>query len=128
MVKEKILVVDDEPGIVELVRLNLEDNDYQVVTAQDGQRALEAYYSEMPDLIVLDIIIPKINGLEVCQTIRRQSNVPIIMLTALSDAEEELKGLESGADDYIGKPFSPGELVARVRAVLRRAKKQVSPL
>lgn len=128
MVKEKILVVDDEPGIVELVRLNLEDNDYQVVTAQDGQRALEAYYSEMPDLIVLDIMIPKMNGLEVCQTIRRQSNVPIIMLTALSDAEEELKGLESGADDYIGKPFSPGELVARVRAVLRRAKKQASPL
>ncbi|MBF8304338.1 MAG: two component transcriptional regulator, winged helix family [Dehalococcoidia bacterium] len=128
MVKEKILVVDDEPGIVELVRLNLEDNDYQVVTAQDGQRALEAYYSEMPDLIVLDIMMPKMNGFEVCQTIRRQSNVPIIMLTALSDAEEELKGLESGADDYIGKPFSPGELVARVRAVLRRAKKQASPL
>ena len=128
MVKEKILVVDDEPGIVELVRLNLEDNDYQVVTAQDGQRALEAYYSEMPDLIVLDIMMPKMNGFEVCQTIRRQSNVPIIMLTALSDAEEELKGLESGADDYIGKPFSPGELVARVRAVLRRAKKKASPL
>ena len=128
MVKEKILVVDDEPGIVELVRLNLEDNDYQVVTAQDGQRALEAYYSEMPDLIVLDVMMPKMNGFEVCQTIRRQSNVPIIMLTALSDAEEELKGLESGADDYIGKPFSPGELVARVRAVLRRAKKQASPL
>lgn len=128
MVKDKILVVDDEVNIVDLVRIFLEQADYQVITAGNGHQAMGLYYRENPDLIILDIMMPGISGLEVCRAIRRESNVPIIMLTALRDDEDELSGLEIGADDYVTKPFSPGELVARVRAVLRRVKGKIAPL
>lgn len=127
MSKGKILVVDDEAKIVDLVRLYLEKDDYQVVTAGDGQRALELFYREKPDLVVLDIMLPGMDGLEVCRNIRRQSGVPIIMLTARSEDVDKLMGLELGADDYITKPFSPRELVARVRAVLRRTRGEIAP-
>jgi two-component system alkaline phosphatase synthesis response regulator PhoP len=116
-----ILVVDDEPKIVKLARDYLERNGYQVAVAGDGQTALAAFRHGRPDLVVLDLNLPGMDGLEVCRAIRRQSDVPIIMLTARVDEVDRLIGLELGADDYITKPFSPRELVARVRAVLRRA-------
>lgn len=121
MAKGKVLLVDDERKILSLVRAYLEREDYQVIEATDGQQALEAFRHNSPDLIVLDLMLPKLDGLEVCREIRRSSAVPIIMLTARDEDADKLVGLELGADDYITKPFSPRELVARVRAVLRRA-------
>ncbi|MBI2852931.1 MAG: response regulator transcription factor [Chloroflexi bacterium] len=128
MSRGKILVVDDEPKIVSLVRTYLEREDYQVSDALDGRRALEAFRREIPDLIILDIMLPEMDGLEVCREIRRSSDVPIIMLTARGEDADKLVGLELGADDYITKPFSPRELVARVRAVLRRSRPYAVPL
>jgi DNA-binding response OmpR family regulator len=119
--KEKILVVDDEAKIVELVRAYLERDGYQVLTAYDGRQALELARRERPDLMVLDLMLPEVDGLEVCRILRRESSLPIIMLTARDEEPDKLVGLELGADDYITKPFSPREVVARVRAVLRRA-------
>jgi DNA-binding response OmpR family regulator len=116
----KILVVDDQPKIVKLVRTYLEGAGYQVFTAYDGQEGLALFRHEHPDLIVLDLMLPEIDGLDVARTIRRRSEVPIIMLTARAEEADRLIGLELGADDYVVKPFSPRELVARVRAVLRR--------
>lgn len=127
MSKGKILVVDDEAKIVDLVRLYLDKEGYQVVTAADGRKALELFHTEKPDLLVLDLMLPEVDGLEVCRAIRRQSGVPIIMLTARSEDVDKLMGLELGADDYITKPFSPRELVARVRALLRRARGEMAP-
>lgn len=127
MAKGKILVVDDEAKIVDLVRLYLEKEDYQVVTAGDGRRALDIFPKENPDLLVLDLMLPEVDGLEVCRAIRRYSGVPIIMLTARSEDMDKLMGLELGADDYITKPFSPRELVARVKAVLRRSRGEMAP-
>ena len=121
MAKGKILVVDDERKILSLVRAYLEREGYQVTEAVDGHQALETFRHETPDLIILDIMLPGIDGLEVCREIRRTSAVPIIMLTARDEDSDKLIGLELGADDYITKPFSPRELVARVRAVLRRS-------
>ncbi|MBI2849410.1 MAG: response regulator transcription factor [Chloroflexi bacterium] len=121
MSKGKILLVDDEKKILSLVRAYLEREGYQVIEATDGQQGLEAFRRESPDLIVLDLMLPKIDGLEVCREIRRTSSVPIIMLTARDEDIDKLVGLELGADDYITKPFSPRELVARIRAVLRRS-------
>jgi len=112
--------VDDDPKIVDLVRLYLERDGYQVFTARDGQEALEAARQKHPDLIVLDLLLPRVDGLEVCRFLKGESEVPVIMLTAKSTEEDKILGLESGADDYITKPFSPRELVARVRAGLRR--------
>jgi len=117
---ERILMVDDEPKIVKLARDYLEQGGFRVVTAADGMTALAVARSARPDLIVLDLKLPGKDGLDVCQTLRRESDVPIIMLTALVEEIDRLIGLELGADDYITKPFSPRELVARVRAVLRR--------
>ncbi len=117
---EVILVVDDEPKIVRLARDYLEQGGFQVLTAGDGAAALKMARCERPDLIVLDLMLPELDGLDVCRTLRRESDVPIIMLTARSDEADRLIGLELGADDYITKPFSPRELVARVRATLRR--------
>jgi len=117
---ELILVVDDEPKIVKLARDYLERNGYQVVTAEEGNMALTVARHERPDLIVLDLNLPGLDGLDVCRALRRESDVPIIMLTARVEETDRLIGLELGADDYITKPFSPRELVARVRAVLRR--------
>ena len=115
-----ILVVDDEPKIAQLARDYLEHAGFRVLTAADGRAALRAVSRERPDLIVLDLRLPDIDGLDVTRTLRKASTVPIIMLTARDDESDKLIGLELGADDYMTKPFSPKELVARVRAVLRR--------
>jgi DNA-binding response OmpR family regulator len=120
---QKILVVDDEQKMVKLVRSYLEGAGFKVVMAFDGQQALTLFRHEQPDLIVLDLMLPEIDGLDVARTIRRTSDVPIIMLTAKAEETDRLIGLELGADDYVVKPFSPRELVARVRAVLRRTSK-----
>ncbi len=127
MAKGKILVVDDEAKIVELVRLYLEKEGYRVLSAGDGKKALELFRKEKADLVVLDIMLPEMDGWEVCQTIRRESNVPIIMLTARSEEVDKLVGLGLGADDYVTKPFSPRELAARVGTVLRRVGVQSPP-
>jgi two-component system alkaline phosphatase synthesis response regulator PhoP len=124
---ETILVVDDEPKIVRLARDYLEHSGYRVVTAGDGQMALDSVRQNRPDLVVLDLNLPGLDGLEVCRRIRRDSDVPIIMLTARVEETDRLIGLELGADDYITKPFSPRELVARTRAVLRRTGGQSRP-
>jgi two-component system alkaline phosphatase synthesis response regulator PhoP len=116
-----VLVVDDEPRIVDLVRLYLEREGFRVVAAADGEEAIAANAREAPDLIVLDLMLPRLDGLEVCRRIRRTSDVPIVMLTARDDDVDVVVGLEVGADDYVAKPFNPRALVARVRAVLRRA-------
>ena len=124
---ELILVVDDEAKIVKLARDYLEQSGFQVIAAEDGTTALAAARGERPDLIVLDLNLPGMDGLDVCRAIRRESSTPIIMLTARVEEMDRLIGLELGADDYITKPFSPRELVARVRAVLRRVQGDVQP-
>jgi len=118
---QTILVVDDEPEIVRLVRSYLEQDGYRVVTAYNGEEALYTARHEKPDLVVLDVLMPKMDGLEFTRRVRREQDVPIIMLTARADETDRIVGLEIGADDYVTKPFSPREVVARVRAVLRRA-------
>jgi len=120
MASKKVLVVDDDVKTVELVRLYLDRDGYQVLTAYDGVEALRLARESYPDLIVLDLMLPDIDGLEVCRVLRHESDVPIIMLTARTTDQDKLTGLDIGADDYITKPFSPKELAARVRAVLRR--------
>lgn len=120
-----ILVVDDEPKVARLARDYLEKNGFRVTTAGDGQSALAAARREKPDLIILDLMLPVIEGREVCRILRRESDVPIIMLTALSEEIDQVTGLEIGADDYITKPFSVRALVARVRALLRRTRGEV---
>lgn len=122
---ELILVVDDEPKIVRLAHDYLEQSGFRVLPAGDGMTALAAARREKPDLVVLDLNLPAMDGLDVCRTLRRESSVPIIMLTARAEETDRLIGLELGADDYIVKPFSPRELVARVRAVLRRTQGDV---
>jgi len=119
-----ILVVDDEPQIAEIATDYLRLAGFDVITAGDGVRALEAVRGRRPDLVVLDLGLPRMDGTEVARTIRRESDLPIIMLTARVQEDDRLHGLEIGADDYITKPFSPRELVARVRAVLRRTEKR----
>lgn len=117
----KILIVEDEAKLIRTVRLYLEQAGYSVAWAEDGQHGLAAFRNEKPALVLLDLNLPgELDGLDVCRTLRRESNVPIIMLTARSEETDRLIGLELGADDYIVKPFSPREVVARVRAVLRR--------
>ena len=116
-----ILVVDDEPHIVETLRLYLERDGFRVLPAHDGEAALKLFDREKPDLIILDLMLPRVSGLDVCRAIRARSAVPIVMLTARSEEVDKLIGLELGADDYVTKPFSPREVAARVRAVLRRA-------
>ncbi len=118
---QSILVVDDEPSISELVSYNLGLAGFRVQTACTGPQALKVFQRANPDLIILDLMLPDLDGVEVCRQIRRKSNVPIIMLTAKDSESDKIIGLEVGADDYITKPFSPRELVARVKAVLRRA-------
>lgn len=116
----KILVVDDEPSIVGIIRFNLEREGFSVVTGYNGTEALERFSSESPDLVLLDVMMPEPDGMEVCRRIREVSNVPILMLTARGEEVDKVLGLELGADDYITKPFGMRELVARVRANLRR--------
>ena len=122
--RQTVLVVDDDPNVVELARLYLDREGYDVRTAFDGSDALAIAREDRPDLIVLDLMLPKLNGLDVCRALRQESQVPIIMLTARVEEEDRLTGLELGADDYITKPFSPRELVARVKAVLRRSTRE----
>jgi DNA-binding response OmpR family regulator len=119
--KKTILVIDDEPKITRLAKDYLEGSGFQVFVCGDGIQALAMTRQEKPDLIVLDLMLPGMDGLDVCRSIRRESDVPIIMLTARAEEADQLIGLELGADDYITKPFSPKALVARVRALLRRA-------
>ena len=116
----KILVVDDDPNVVKLVQLYLERDGHEVLTASDGVTGLELAREEQPSLIVLDLMLPRMDGMEVCRTLRAESAVPIVMLTAMVEEDDRLAGLDLGADDYVTKPFSPRELAARVRAVLRR--------
>lgn len=116
----KILVVDDEPQIVKVLTAYLEKAGYQVHTASDGHSALSMFRREKPDFIILDLNLPEMDGLEICKNIRRDSDVPILMLTARAEEADRLVGLELGADDYIVKPFSPREIVVRVRNILRR--------
>ena len=119
---QKVLVVDDEQSIVTLLKYNLEQAGYIVEVAYDGEEALEKVSNTNPDLIVLDVMLPKKDGIEVCKTIRSDKNlVPILMLTAKDDEFDRVLGLELGADDYMTKPFSPREVVARVKAILRRS-------
>jgi DNA-binding response OmpR family regulator len=121
MSDKTILIVDDEPHILELVRLYLTGENYAVEEARTGTQALEKFGQAKPALVVLDLMLPEIDGWEVCRRIRRESDVPIIMLTARTDDIDKIVGLELGADDYLSKPFNPRELVARIKAVLRRA-------
>ncbi len=117
---KKILVVDDEERMARFIRLNLEHDGFQVIECYKGMQAVGLLREKMPDVVVLDVMLPDIDGFEVLQLIREVSSVPVIMLTAKGEEEDRVKGLELGADDYVTKPFSPRELVSRVRAVLRR--------
>ena len=117
----KILVVDDEPSVTDLLAYNLRKAYYEVLIAADGRRALELAHQANPDLILLDLMIPEVDGLDVCRELRKTSRVPIIMITARGEEIDRVVGLELGADDYVSKPFSTRELLARIKAVLRRA-------
>ena len=120
--RQKILIVDDEPSILTLLQFNLEQAGYDVISATNGSQALEQVLQEQPDLIVLDLMLPQMDGLEVCKHLRlKKINTPILMLTAKDEEFDKVLGLELGADDYMTKPFSPREVVARVKAILRRA-------
>lgn len=123
--KAQVLIVEDETALVELLRYNLEKEGFRVTSATDGEEALSAIAENPPDLVILDWMLPLVSGLEVCRQIRRKPEtreLPVIMLTARGEEADRVRGLEGGADDYISKPFSPSELVARVRAVMRRAR------
>ena len=128
MASKRVLVVDDDVKTVELVKLYLSRDGYRVLAAYDGDEALHLARENRPDLIVLDLMLPGVDGLEVCRTIRNESDVPIIMLTARTTDEDKLTGLGLGADDYVSKPFSPRELAARVRTVLRRLPGERGPV
>lgn len=121
--KERILVVDDEASIRRILETRLSMIGYDVVTAADGEDAIATFHETQPDLVVLDVMMPKLDGYGVCQELRKESDIPIIMLTALGDVADRITGLELGADDYVVKPFSPKELEARIRSVLRRIDK-----
>jgi DNA-binding response OmpR family regulator len=126
VMKRKIMVVDDERKIVDIVKAYLEREEYRVIVAYNGKEALDIARQQQPDLIVLDLMLPEISGWDICRILRRESDIPIIMLTARDDVTDKIVGLELGADDYITKPFDPKELVSRVKTVLRRAKGSVS--
>ncbi|HPT96305.1 MAG TPA: response regulator transcription factor [Armatimonadota bacterium] len=125
---EKVLIIEDEQAIADSVAYSLAKEGFEVLTASDGTQGLALAEAEKPDLLILDLLLPGVGGLDVCRTLRRTSNVPIIMLTARGEEVDRVVGLEVGADDYVTKPFSMRELIARVRAVLRRVQpEQVSP-
>lgn len=127
MRKNLILVADDDPPILRLVRTKLQADGYGVVTAMNGQEAVDIFEAERPDIVILDLMMPVMDGFEAMQQIRQMSNVPIIMLTARAGQADKIRGLDMGADDYVTKPFSPDELSARVAAVLRRVKGEAAP-
>lgn len=120
----RILLVDDEPLYLRLLKVNLEAEGYEIISARNGEEALELISQEIPDLIIMDVMMPKLDGIATCNRIRQFSNVPIILLTALGEEQDRVNGLNIGADDYVVKPFSATELLARVRAVLRRTQGQ----
>jgi two-component system OmpR family response regulator len=124
---DKILVIEDDTNLLETIKYNLRKEGYDVVTASDGEQALEVARQEKPDLLILDIMLPKMSGFEVCRILRKEMTVPILMLTAKVDETDKIVGLEIGADDYVTKPFSMRELLARVRAMLRRTKMVEAP-
>lgn len=123
----KILIVEDDPGIADFENLELKHEGFETVVASNGREAVELFEKEKPDLILLDLMIPELSGLEVIRIIRRSSNVPVIMVTARGETYDKIIGLDSGADDYISKPFEIEELLARMRSVLRRSKKSENP-
>ncbi len=127
MQKKKILIVEDEPKIAEAIVAYLEKDGYKIFVAYDGKQALELFETEYLDMIILDLMIPYISGEEICKTIRKESRIPIIMLTAKASESSKIEGLNIGADDYITKPFSPRELVARVNSLFRRCSDGISP-
>ena len=118
--QRRILLVEDEESLAESIRYSLEQDGFTVTLAADGRKAIERFRSDDPDLVILDLMLPELSGLDVCRLIREESNVPIVMVTAKDSEADKVAGLELGADDYVTKPYSPRELVARVRAVLRR--------
>lgn len=118
----KILIVDDEKNIVELIKFHLKKENYRVIEAYKGKDAIDLFKKEKPDLIILDVMLPDMGGFEVCKNIRKESKVPIIMLTAKGEEIDKILGFELGADDYITKPFSPRELLARIKAILKRTR------
>ncbi|MCS7165049.1 MAG: response regulator transcription factor [Candidatus Calescibacterium sp.] len=122
MSEAKILIVDDEKNIVELIKFHLKKESYKILEAYKGKDAIEIYRKEKPDLIILDLMLPDMGGFEVCKAIRKESKVPIIMLTAKGEEVDKILGFELGADDYITKPFSPRELIARIKAILKRSR------
>jgi DNA-binding response OmpR family regulator len=124
--RQRILIADDDPLIQRLVRTHLDRAGYRVLTAGDGEAALDVAAADQPDLIVLDLMLPKLDGFEVCKRVREFSLVPVVMLTARGEQVDKLRGFEAGADDYLTKPFSPPELLARIQAVLRRAQQGAS--
>jgi len=129
MASPKILIVDDEKNIVEAIRYNLEQAGFRTITAADGQRAIELAQRDVPDLITLDVMLPELDGWEVCRLLRRDARtrrIPIIMLTVKDDETDKIVGLELGADDYLTKPFSPKELVARIKAIFRRTQEPMT--
>lgn len=123
MPQYSVLLVDDDPKIAKLLRSYFEKEDFSVLTALDGTTALQLYRDKKPDILVLDLMLPGVSGLDVCRQIRKESETPILMLTARDEETDRLIGLELGADDYVSKPFSPREVVARVKAILRRSRK-----
>lgn len=124
----KILVVDDDPAISEMLSIVLESEGFNTVAVTDGAVAVETFQREQPDLVLLDLMLPGMNGIDICRAIRQESSVPIVMLTAKTDTVDVVLGLESGADDYVNKPFKPKELVARIRARLRRTDDEPSEM
>ena len=122
MAEASVLVVEDEDNLLEALRYNLDREGYEVLTASDGEQGLASARSSAPDLVILDIMLPNLDGLDVCRAIRRESDVPVLMLTAKGEEADRVVGLELGADDYVVKPFSMRELLARVRALLRRSR------
>ncbi|HHW94318.1 MAG TPA: response regulator transcription factor [Mogibacterium sp.] len=118
-----ILIADDNPQLLNILKTSAEKEGYKVILAEDGETALEAFHTNNPNIILLDVMMPKLDGFQVCREIRKESDVPIIMITARGEDFEKIMGLEIGADDYIVKPFSPGEVMARVKAVMRRIEK-----
>ena len=125
--RELILVVDDEPRMTRFIRMNLELEGYQVIEARNGLEALDKARTNLPDLMILDVMMPELDGFETLEMLREVSNVPVIMLTVRADEEDKVRGLELGADDYVTKPFGAREFVSRVKAVLRRTERSVTP-
>ena len=124
MAKNKVLIVDDDANIAELIKVNFESEGFDTVTASNGREAVDKFHAEAPSIVIMDVMMPEMDGWEACREIRKTSNTPIIMLTAKGETFDKVLGLELGADDYMVKPFEPKELTARVKAVLRRTENQ----